>query len=190
MLAEFRLKAETLLENGERSVSLYGGEGTAVYAMRPDWHVIFRGGLDHRDDHDIHDRSGLYAWSGIFGRWFFSEQGHSLLFGVKGYGADAHASRFNFVGVEPSVNLNLNLPWQTELMLGLGWHVEQYNGPATVLGGSDRHDRQWRTSVFAVKKLSDNFQIEAGWQYRDNRSNSDLYQYDQHMFLLGWALVF
>jgi hypothetical protein len=121
---------------------------------------------------------------------FFGENGHSVLFGVKGYTASTDEHRYGFIGVEPTINLSLQLPWRTELLLGLGWHYEQYKGPATVLEFHDRQDTQWQASVFAIKKLMDSLQVEAGWQYRDNHSNSDLYRYDQNLFLLGLAYTF
>jgi tetratricopeptide (TPR) repeat protein len=190
-LAEIRLKTESLLENEEHAVSLYGVEATLIRALTPEFHLVGRGGTDHRDDQDVAGRSGTYVWAGTYGRWFFnSEKGHSALFGVKGYAAATDVSRYGFAGIEPSVNLNVHLPWRTELIFALAWRYEDYNGPATVLDNPDRRDTQWRASVFALKKLADNVQVEAGWQYTENRSNSDLYKYDQHMFLLGLALVF
>ncbi|MDR2160559.1 MAG: hypothetical protein LBO77_00210 [Desulfovibrio sp.] len=190
-LAEIRLKTELLLENEEHAVSLRGMEATLIRALTPQFHLVGRGGIDHRDDQDVDGRSGTYAWAGSYGRWFLDDaKGHNMLFGLKGYTAATSARRYGFTGIEPSVNLNLHLPWRSELLLGLAWHCEEYKGPATVLDNQDRLDRQWRASVFALKKLADNVQVEAGWQYRDNRSNSDLYKYDQHMVLLGLALVF
>jgi hypothetical protein len=189
-LAELRLKTEMLMEAEEHSVSLYGGEATLVHALTPQFHLIGRAGIDHRNDLELRGRSGSYLFGGVYGRMFFGENGHSVLFGVKGYTADTHEQRFSFKGFEPSVNLSLQLPWRIELLLGLGWHYEQYKGPATVLEFNDRKDTQWQASVFAIKKLTDSLQVEAGWQYRDNHSNSDLYRYDQNLFLLGLAYTF
>ncbi|GHT82087.1 hypothetical protein AGMMS49960_07770 [Betaproteobacteria bacterium] len=190
VLAEVRLKSEMMLEHNKHSVSLYGTEFTLARAMTPTWHLIGRVGIDHRDDQRVKGRNGTYSFAALYSRLFFGEAGHSALLGLRGYTASTEVKRHEFTGFEPSANLNLKLPWRTELQFGLSWHAEKYRGPATVMEFHDRRDRQWRASVGAVKKLNDKLQLEAAWEYRDNHSNSDLYQYDQNMVVVGLAYTF
>lgn len=190
LLSEVRLKTDMVLENEERSVNLYGSEGLFLYALRNDLHLFVRAGLDHREDVGTRGRSGTYAWGGPYARWFFGKNQHSVIAGLKGYTSATNERRYGFSGVEPSLTVLFNLPWRTELILSGSWHNEDYKGGATVLDGQNRRDTQWRGSVFAVKKITDWLQVEAGWQYTDNTSNSDLYTYDQHVVTLGLALNF
>lgn len=189
-LAEIRLKTDSLLLNGIQAVNLYGAEGMFIQGLRPDLQLMLRGGVEHREDLDLREKNGLYAWGGPYGRWFFGDEGHSILLGAKVYGADTEEKQWNFTGLEPNINFFLYLPLETELVLSGAWHHEAYDGPATIFDGSHRVDRQWRVSALGIKKLADYLQLEVGWQYTDNKSNSDLYTYEQHMLTVGLALSF
>lgn len=189
-LAEIRLKTDSLLLNGIQAVNLYGAEGMFVQALDHDLQLMLRGGVEHREDLDLREKSGLYAWGGPYGRYFFGDEGHNIMLGAKVYGADAEKTQWNFTGFEPSVNVFLYLPFETDLVLSGAWHHEAYDGPATILDGSRRVDKQWRVAALGIKKLTDNLQLEVGWQYTDNKSNSDLYVYEQHLLTVGLALSF
>lgn len=110
--------------------------------------------------------------------------------GVKGYAIDASERRYSYQGLEPSATLFLNLPLDFELILSAQWHHEQYGGPATVLDGKDRRDEQFRASTFLLYNVTERCRLELGWQYTDNRSDSDLYTYDQHLLMAGVAWNF
>ncbi|MDL2290686.1 tetratricopeptide repeat protein [Desulfovibrio sp. OttesenSCG-928-F20] len=189
-LAEIRLKTDSLLINGIQAVNLYGAEGMFIQSLRHDLQLMLRGGVEHREDLDLKDKNGTYAWGGPYGRWFFGDANHNILFGAKFYGAATEKKQWDFTGFEPGVNVFLYLPFETELILSGAWHHEQYHGPATIFDGSDRVDRQWRVAALGIKKLAEYLQLEVGWQYTDNKSNSDLYTYDQHMLTVGIALSF
>lgn len=189
-LAEMRVKIDTLLENEEKSVNVYGAEGTFAYAVKHDLHFMVRGALEHREDIATRGRSGAYAWGGPYLRYFFGEANHSVMVGVKTYASDADQRRFGYTGAEPGVSLFLNLPARTELVLSGSWHNEDYKGGATIFDGQDRRDRQWRGSAFVIKKITDNLRVETGYQYTHNTSNSDLYNYTQHLVTMGLALTF
>ncbi len=190
LLFEIRGKGETILENEERSWNIAGAESTAIYAFKPDLLGIFKAGIERRDDANLSERSGMLYWGGPYARWYFGEARHSLMAGVKAYAFDASSRRYAYNGVEPSLTLFFNLPLDFEWILSAQWHSEQYKGPATVLDGSDRLDQQFRGSSYLIYKVTDNLRLELGWQYTDNRSNSDLYEYDQHMVMAGVAWNF
>ncbi len=189
-LAELRGKTELLLQNEKSSVSVYGGESTFIYGPRPDLHLSLRGGLERRDDHGAYGRSGAYGWGAPGVRLFFGEAGHSAMLSVKGYASDTEVSRYSMRGLEPTLGVSFNLPWRSELAASLAWHTEDYKGPATTLDSSGRLDEQWRAAVFVTHNFKDNLRLEAGWQYTDNHSNSDLYTYNQHLVVLGLAYAF
>ncbi|MDR2892597.1 MAG: hypothetical protein LBV80_05885 [Deltaproteobacteria bacterium] len=190
LMAEVRLKTELLLENEEKSVALYGSEASLVFAARDNLHLIGQGGIEHREDIAVRDRSGTYAWGGPYARWFFGEAKHSLMAGVKGYMSATDERRYSFSGIEPGVFLFLNLPWETELILSGAWHNEDYKGGATILDDAKRKDTQWRASAMVIKQIAESVQLEMGWQYTNNNSSSDLYTYDQHLLTLGLAFTF
>ncbi len=190
MMFEVRGKGETILENEDRTWNIGGAETTSVYVFKPDLLGIFRGGIERRDDADLSERSGMYYWGGPYARWYFGEANHSVMAGVKAYTIDASSRRYAYYGVEPSLTFFFNLPLDFELLLSAQWHTEQYKGPATALDGSDRLDRQFRGSSYLIYKVTDNLRLELGWQYTNNRSNSDLYEYEQHMVMSGIAWNF
>lgn len=191
LMIDIRAKAETLLENGDSSVNIYGLESTGVFALTSNLHLMTRAGLEHRSDIANRDRSGTYWWAGPYLRRYFGEANHSIMLGAKVYGSQTREERYEFLGIEPSLTLGFNLPWETQMYVTAAVSNEDYRGPASLLGqDSDRHDHQFRTSVFFSKLVNEHLRVEAGWQYTDNHSNSDLYDYDQHQIMLGLAFHF
>lgn len=190
LLFEVRGKGEIILENEDRTWNIGGAETTAIYAFRPELLGVFKAGLERRDDAEFSDRSGMYYWGGPYFRRLFGAAGHSVMAGAKVYAVDAEESPYSYSGVEPSITLFFNLPKDFEAILSAQWHLEDYRGPATALDGADRRDKQFRSSAYLIYKLTGGLRLELGWQYTDNRSNSDLYEYEQHMVMAGLAWNF
>ncbi len=189
-LGEVRLKTDMVLENNKQSSNLYGAESSFIYAMKPQTHLLFRAGLEHREDLNTKGRSGTYTWGGPYLRYYFGTANHSILLGFRGYTAVTNEQRYRYDGIEPSLTVALNLPWESQLIFSGSWHNEDYQGSATIFDTEKRRDQQWRGSIFAIKKITDWLSVELSYQYTDNNSNSDLYTYDQHMITAGMSLSF
>ena len=189
-LFEVRGKAETILENEDTSLNIFGGEINWVAAVSPNLHNVARAGLEYRHDYQVSEREGAYFYLSEHLRWFFGEAGHSLTGGLKLYGADAREARFRYIGLEPSLNAHIILPADFSLNAGLAWREESYDAPGTALETADRLDRQWRVSAFVDKKINESLNVYAGWQYVDNWSESDIYKYDQHQITVGMMFSF
>lgn len=189
-LFEVRGKAETILENEDTSLNIFGGEVNWVAALSPNLHNVFRAGLEYREDCQVSEREGAYYYASEHLRWFFGASGHSLTGGLKVYGADARTARFRYTGYEPSMNAHFILPADFSLNLGLAWRLEEYKDSATVLESRNRRDEQWRLTAFVDKKVTESLTLYAGWQYVDNWSESDIYKYEQHQLMTGVQFTF
>lgn len=189
-LVEVRAKGETLLENESTSVNIYGGEFNSVFVMNNNWQNIARFGVEYRDDHVVDDRSGVYWFISEHFRYFYGEAAHSFTFGGKYYSNNTDASMFDYRGFEASGYFTFNLPEDFILSTGLAWRKERYDGPAVLLENKDRDDDMWRVSLFLNKKITENIHVDAGWQFSNAHSNSDLYDYDQHLVLTSISYSF
>lgn len=189
-LMEVRVKAETLLENEDTSVAIFGGEFNSVFVLSRAWQNIGRFGVEYRNDHRIDDRSGTYWFVSDHLRYFFGEKGHSVTFGGKLYGSDTDAARFDYLGVEVSSYLNFKLPQAFSLTSGLAFRHEQYDDRPIVFASDDRDDDQWRFSLFLNKQFTPVLSMDAGWQYVNSHSNSDFFDYDQHLVVISVSYAF
>ncbi len=189
-LVEVKGKYETLMQNGLDELHISGAEVLGMYIPARQWQLYARAGLEYREDMVFAPRSGSFAWASFQARWFFGESGHSIMGGTRVYQHAASHPRYSYDGLEPSLSLLLNLPWQTELISTVALRLENYHGSATVFEKDKRSDKALRLSVFASKKFAENWQVEAGWQFTNNHSSSPLNKYRQHQVTLGLAFTF
>lgn len=189
-LLEVRVKAETLLENEGTSVNILGGEFNSVVVLAPSWQNIGRFGAEHRDDHRIDERSGMYWFVSEHLRYFFGQANHNITFGGKLYGSDTDAARFDYLGVEAACYLNLKLPWEMTMTSGLAWRKEKYEDKPIIFESDDREDDQWQVSLFLNKQLTSELSMDLGWQYTNVDSNSDFFAYDQHFVMMAVSYSF
>jgi long-subunit fatty acid transport protein len=54
-----------------------------------------------------------------------------------------------------------------------------------VLETESRHDERGRLGFGVTRRINVSLSLEAGYQYTKNRSNSSLYEYDQHLVNTG-----
>ena len=54
----------------------------------------------------------------------------------------------------------------------------------------NRQDDRWRLGSTATYRINEAWSIEASYQYTDNNSRSNLYDYDQNLVTLGVAWTF
>ena len=189
-LAELRVKAEIFDYEFYQNVSAFGPEATFLWAVTPSVQLIARGGVDQRIYSRDEDRNGVYGWAGQYLRLFFGEANHEFIAGARYVGAAADKKDYGYNGWEGSARFLFKLPHGFEVGPFASFTQEFYAGPATVLETRDRQDDRWRLGSTFTYRINEAWSIEASYQYTDNQSHSDLYDYDQHLVTTGVAWTF
>lgn len=189
-LSELRVKAEIFDYEFYQNVSAFGAEGTFLWAVTPSVQLIARGGIDQRVYSRDEDRNGVYGWAGQYARLFFGEANHEFVIGARYLGAAADKKDYGYNGWEGSARFLFKLPHGFEVGPFASFTQEFYAGPATVLESRDRQDDRWRLGSTFTYRINEAWSVEASYQYTDNKSRSDLYDYDQNLVTLGMAWNF
>ena len=189
-LAELRIKAEIFDYEFYQNVSAFGPEGTFLWAVTPSVQLIARGGIDQRVYSRDSDRNGVYGWAGQYARLFFGQANHEFTLGARYLGAATDKKDYGYNGWEGSARFLFKLPYGFEVGPFASFTQEFYAGPATALETRDRQDDRWRLGSTFTYRINEAWAVEASYQYTDNQSRSDLYDYDQNLVTLGVAWTF
>lgn len=189
-LAEIRLKGEILDYEFWQNVSSVGPEAALVWAATPGFHLIARGNYDERRYSRDKQRNGAATSAGIYGRFFFGADNHELLLGGRYLDVDAKRKAYRNDGWETSARMLLKLPHGFELTPFVSYGKESYQGPATILESKDREDKRWRGGIGLSYRINESLSVEAGYQYTNNKSASNLYKYKQHFVNTGLVWSF
>ncbi|MDR2573174.1 MAG: translation initiation factor IF-2 [Desulfovibrio sp.] len=184
-LAEMRFKAEIFDYDFYQNVSAFGPEATFLWAAKPAFHLITRGGIDRRVYSRNSDRNGAYGWIGEYARFFFGADNHELLVGGRFLGASANRSDYGYAGWEGTARLLFKLPYGFEFAPFAAYTWENYNGPATVLETGNRRDERLRLGGGLTYRIDESWSVELNYQYSENNSTSNLYDYKQHYISSG-----
>jgi hypothetical protein len=152
--------------------------------------MISSGALDKRSYSRDAARNGQYGWAGEYARFFFGQDNHELMLGLRYLAGNARETRYDHRGWEGSFRLLFKLPYGFELGPNFSFTRESYRGPATSLETDNRLDRLLRAGASLTWRITEDLSWEAGWQYSDNDSNSALYDYDQRLLTTGVAWNF
>ncbi|MDR0828397.1 MAG: surface lipoprotein assembly modifier [Desulfovibrio sp.] len=189
-LFDLRFKAEIFDYELYQNVSAIGPEATFLYALTPSVHLITRGGIDHREYSRDRHRNGTYGWAGEYLRLFFGSDNHEFMAGLRYLGAAADKTDYSYNGYEASAGFVFKLPYGFELGPNISFTQEFYKGPATVLETKDREDKRLRVGTLLTYRIDEAWSLELNYQYTNNDSKSNLYEYDQHLVTTGVAWSF
>ena len=189
-LFDIRLKGEVFDYEFNQHVLAAGPELMYVHAVRPDVQLVSRGGVELRDYSGNRQRNGPYWNVGQYGRVFFGKDNHEFMLGGRYAGSSVTQNNFSYNGWEGMARFTFKLPYKLELVPQVTYGEDYYKGPATTLETEKRQDERWRTSLGLNWRFAENWCVETSWQYTDNKSNSQLNQYDQHLFSSGIAWSF
>ncbi len=189
-LLDMRLKAEIFDYEFNDHVLAAGPELLYVRAIRPYFQLVTRANVDARDYVSDSGRNGPYWSVGEYARVFFGAKNHEFMAGGRWYAGSADTSDYSYNAWETSASFTFKLPYRFEVTPQVSYAQEYYDGPATVLETADREDKRLTLGLGVVYRLSDNWSLEAGYQYTDNDSNSALYDYDRHLVTTGVAWSF
>ena len=189
-LFDLRLKTEVFDYEFYNSVVSFGPEARYIRAVLPNLHLISVGNLDWRAYNRSSGRNGVYGSAGQFVRFIFGDGGHQFLIGGRYLGASADNHNYNYNGWQAAASFNLKLTSKFTVSPNVSYGEELYNGPATALETIRRKDKRWRAGIDLTYAINERWNIEAGYQYVDTKSTSNLYKYDQHVTRLGVSRVF
>jgi hypothetical protein len=189
-IAEVRFKAEIFDYEFYQNVAAYGPEATFLWAASPAVHLITKGGIDRRVYSRDPQRDGAYGWIGEYARFFFGADNHEFLAGGRFLSASADRDDYGYTGWEATARLLFKLPHGFELAPFASYTRENYNGPATVLEIEDRRDERLRLGAALTYRIDEAWSLEFTYQYSNNNSTSDLYDYKQHYVSAGVAWSF
>jgi tetratricopeptide (TPR) repeat protein len=189
-LAEIRVKAEIFDYEFYQHVGAYGPEGTFLWAASPALHMITKGGIDKREYSRDRKRNGAYGWIGEYARIFFGADNHEFIAGGRWLSSSADRHAYSYDGWEASARLLFKLPLGFELAPFTAYTAEFYEGPATVLERKKRRDERLRLGSGLTYRIDESWSLELNYQYSNNNSTSNLYDYDQHYVSTGVAWSF
>lgn len=189
-LLDMRLKAEIFDYEFDQHILAAGPEVLYVRAVRPYFQLITRANIDRRDYMSDRGRNGPYWSVGEYARFFFGAKNHEFMAGGRWYGGVADNDNYSYNAWEASASFTFKLPYRFEVTPMISYAEEYYDGPATVLENKDRKDDRLVLGLGVNYRLSDNWTIEAGYQYTDNNSRSALYEYDRHLVSTGVSWSF
>ena len=184
-LLDMRVKAEIFDYEFMQNVSAYGPEAVFLWAAVPSLHLISRANIEHRDYSDESQFNGPAFSAGQYARLYFGESQHSLTLGGRYLGVRTKESDYRYDSFEGSARLDLKLPMSFELSPFITLAGEDYHGPATPIESDNRFDHVLRVGSSVVYNITENWDIDLMYQFTNRRSNSDLYDAEQHLVQMG-----
>ena len=170
-------------------LSAYGLRASGLYAFTRDWHGMAQA-IGERRDYAILDSrdSWYYALEGT-GKRYFGPKRHSVDLSAQGFYEDAREDVYANQGFEVSLTGEYRLPWQTTAYLQLGLRNAYYVG-REALAPENRHDLQWQVLTGLNKVITRGWGVDASYQFTDNDSTFDLYDYSRNVVTLSTFVVF
>lgn len=184
----------TMYEPVDHATTL-GGEVSWIYAPWQSVQFITRGGVESRTYLEQELRNGAYYYAGQYARVLWgSGRSNSAMVGARYLGANTDESRYSYDGWEGSLRLSISPVERLDIAPFAAYREEYYHNAATVLserlGEDNREDRTWMTGVQFTWHWTEHLATEVGWQYTKSDSNSDFYDYDQHLVNVGLVFSF
>jgi hypothetical protein len=189
-MIDFRVKAEIFDFEFENNVSALGAEFNYTRLITPRRHLILNAGIEQHTYNHNKDHDGTFSSAGAYARFLFGESSHEFLFGANYMGATADFHDYGYDGWQALARFNFKLSNGFTVSPQISYMQAYYNGPATILESDNRRDNRLRVGADATYALNESWNIEAGYYYTKNNSNSGLYKYDQHVINLGFAWKF
>ena len=189
-LFDVRVKGEMSDQSHCNGNGVYGLEGSFIWAVQQNIHLITSASLDRHTYEYGTGRDGNYWWAAQYVRFLMGGERHELTFGLRWLDGRANESRHAWDGWEASASARIKLPYDVELRPFIAWRDTEWGGPATALESYARADEQLRWGVSATYDWNENIQLEASWQSIRNESESPFCSYDRDMFTMSASYRF
>ena len=189
-LFDVRFKADIFDYEFLQHVHSMGPELTFVYAFTPRIQSISVAGWDSRIYSAGPERNGGYPWVGEYLRFLIGEKNHELMLGGRINWGRSNFDDYSYEGWEASARVVFKLPHRFEFAPFASVAQEFYHGPATVLEVEERLDTRWRFGATLTWHVNESWALETSYQFTDNISNSEIYDYSQHLVTAGVSWSF
>ena len=188
-LLQFPFEYQYLDRGHSHYLSAYGLRASGLYAFTRDWHGIAQAIGERRDYAVLDSRdSWYYALEGT-GKRYFGPKRHSVDLSAQGFYEDAREDVYANQGFEVSLTGEYRLPWQTTAYLQLRYRNAYYEERES-LAPEDRHDQQWQVLTGLNKLIMQSWGVNASYQFTENNSTFDLYDYSRNVVTLSTFVVF
>ncbi len=184
-LLDVRVRTQIFDYAFEQNIFAAGPEVQFAYAVSPTVHLITKSTLAHRSYSSNEDYNGWYLSAGQYIRFFSDNKKHYITLGGRYLGGFAHENIYSYDGFEASLDVNITLPYEIKFSPFISYSGKYYHGPGTFLELEYRNDHKLSAGFTFEIPLDAAWSVELGYKYAHNASNSDLYDYDQHIVNMG-----
>lgn len=195
-LVDMRIKGEGGVYDPKDYMRSLGLEASWIYAFLPQWQVISKASFEHRGFNNEYDKDGNYWYGGAYLRYLWGQDASNyVMAGGRIIGASSTKEKLHsYTGFETMLRFNVALNPRFEVAPFIGYRQQYYKDSATELskrmGESNRRDRAMLGGAFFTYHIDEMLSTQLGWQYTHNHSNSDFYDYKQHLINLGLSWRF
>ncbi len=195
-MLDLRIKGEIFDYDFDQNIAAYGPKATFLFAPTSQIHLITQASYDRRNysKNDAYD--GSYLSAEQYARFFFGD-GHNATIGGRYFTNTADNENYSYDGYEASLSLSFDIPQSISsskkpinIAPSISYLSQEYDGPATVFEAIKREDERLRVGLGFTLPITDDWDFELKYQYSKNNSNSELYDYDQHSLMTGFAYHF
>ncbi len=189
-LFEVRARAQIFDYAFEQNIVAVGPEMQFAYAITPTVHLLTKANIAHRTYSNSEDYNGWYMSAGQYIRFFTNDKKHYITLGGRYLGGFAEQSVNTYEGFEVSLDASIGLPHDIKLSPFVSYSGKYFQGPGTYLETEHRNDYKISAGVTLDIPLNEAISLELGYKYAYNESNSNLYDYDQHIVNMGFVWKF
>ena len=178
------------LERGYDSyLRAFGARPTGLFAINKDVQSITTGTAEERRYTDYSDRDGPFMSLDQTVKHYFGAERHSLALSAQGFVEDCDAGEYANKGWEAAATGEWRLPWSSMAYMRLKFRDARYDEQAA-LEMEARHDQQWQGLAGLNKIITRWWGVDLNYQYTDNQSTYDLYDYRRNVVTLSTSLTF
>ncbi len=189
-LVDVRVRAQIFDYAFEQNIFAIGPEMQIAYALTPRVHLITRANIAQRTYSDSEGYNGWYLSAGQYIRFFSENKKHHITVGGRYLGGFAEEEVNTYDGFEASLDVNITLPYEIKFTPFINYSGKYYQGPGTILELEYRSDQKISAGFTFDIPIDDAWSVELGYKYAHNISNSNLYDYEQHIVNLGFVWKF
>ncbi len=185
------LKAELLFRGSEKLVRIFGATPSCWLILGDSgrWQLNSSIVGEYRDYYELKDRDGSYFTIKEQLKTFLPEYKCWMSVAVAGFYEDTRASVYENAGAECILSADVALPWRTALQVQGKYRYATFMARESV-APADRDDNQFRASLALSKAVGEHFSVNLNYQWTDNNSTFDLYEYNRNAVALSVAGAF
>ncbi len=190
-LFELKARAQLFDYAFEQQAFSVGPQVNIIYVITPTIQTITKADIGHRSYSENQGYDGWYTSAGQYMRFFVGSDKHHFTIGGRYIGSGTKEHRYAYDGFETSLTFTFNMPYNNISMSpSIYYSGKYYHGTATTLETEHRRDHRLTLGLALTIPIREYWQMNLGYQYARNFSNSELYDYDRHLTTMGISWLF